>query len=134
MENIEYLGIDCVKSVIDANKLKHPGYKFETLELTNNIGLIRDSELYIIKDVLQHWKLRDIYNFFDKLITKQFKYIIITNSGNQFTDDSELTEYFGNGRGLHCDFLPLKKYGAKLLYNYYGDENKHMCIISKLNE
>jgi hypothetical protein len=73
-ENVDYLGLDCVNSVIESNQQKHPKYKFSTLDILCNIELIRDSDLYIIKDVLQHWKLVDIYNFLDKLVTKKFRY------------------------------------------------------------
>ena len=129
--NIDYLGIDCVKSVIETNKKKFPKYNFTTFEILSNIDLIRDSELYIIKDVLQHWKLNDIYYFLDKLVTKQFKYIIICNNADQKYDDLELTTYIGNGRGLNSKYLPLKKYNAELIMDYVGDEKKHMCIIKK---
>ena len=130
-DNIDYLGLDCVNSVIEKVKEKYPKYNFCTLDILSNIDSIRDSELYIIKDVLQHWKLSDIYKFIDKLITKKFKYIIITNNGVQNHDDLELTTYIGNGRGLNSKFLPLKKYNAELLLEYFGDEPKHMCIIKK---
>jgi lipopolysaccharide biosynthesis glycosyltransferase len=131
INTIDYLGIDCVSSVIETNKKNHPNYKFNTLDILCNTPLIRNSDLYIMKDVLQHWKLTDIYNFLDKLVMKEFKYIIITNNGNQMCDNLELDKYIGIGRGLHSNFLPLKKYNAELLLNYYGGENKHMCIIRK---
>jgi predicted O-methyltransferase YrrM len=130
-DNIDYVGLDCVDFIIEQNKENHPKYNFYTLDILCNIDLIRDSELYIIKDVLQHWKLKDIYDFLDKLVLKNFKYIIITNNGNQTYDDLELNDYIGNGRGLHSNFLPLKKYNAELLLEYNGGEIKHMCIIRK---
>ncbi len=131
VDNVDYVGIDCVKTVIDANKTKFPKYKFEQYDILCNTVKIRDSDLYIMKDVLQHWKLIDIYNFLDVLVKKKFKYIIITNNGNQTTDNLELVEYVGNGRGLHSKYLPLKKYNAVSLFNYYGGENKHMCVIQQ---
>jgi len=132
-DNIDYLGLDCVNSVIEKNKENHPKYKFFRLDILCNIDLIRDSEVYIIKDVLQHWKLKDIYCFLDQLVTKQFKYIIITNNGNQGCHDNELNAYIGKGRGLHSSFLPLQKYNAEPLLDFFGGENKHMCVIKKDN-
>ena len=131
-DNIDYIGYDCVNSVIEKNNKNHPKYKFCTLDILYNVEFIRDSDLCIIKDVLQHWKLVDIYNFLDKLVTKNFKYIIITNNGDQQHDDLELNNIC-NGRGLHSNFLPLKKYNAQPLLEYFGGENKHMCIIIKNN-
>jgi hypothetical protein len=130
-DNIDYIGLDCVNSIIEKNKENHPKYKFYTLDILSNVDLIKDRDLYIIKDVLQHWKLKDIYDFLDKLVKKNFKYIIITNNGNQSYDNLELNAYIGNGRGLNSNFFPLKKYNAELLLEYFGGENKHMCIIKK---
>lgn len=131
LSNIDYLGIDCVKSVIEKNNLKYPQYNFINLDIFCNMDLIRDSEIYIIKDVLQHLKLKDIYILLDYLTTKNFKYIIITNNGNQNEDNLELNSYIGNGRGLNSKYFPLKKYNPIHLLDYYGGENKHMCIIQK---
>jgi hypothetical protein len=75
--------------------------------------------------------LKDIYILLDYLTTKNFKYIIITNNGNQNEDNLELNSYIGNGRGLNSKYFPLKKYNPIHLLDYYGGENKHMCIIQK---
>lgn len=130
LDDIDYVGIDCVESVIQQNKQNHPKYTFCEFDILCNVDLIRDSDLYIMKDVLQHLKLKDIYEFLDKLVLKKFKYIIITNNGHQMCDDFEL-DIIGNGRGLRSDFFPLKKYNAKPLLDYFGGENKHICFITK---
>ena len=116
--------------IIDENKRNHPIYNFYTLDFLCNVDSIRDSDLYIIKDTLQHLKLVDIYDFLDKLVLKKFKYIIITNNGAQYNDNLELNNVI-SGRGLNSNFLPLKKYNAEPLLEYYGGETKHMCIIRK---
>jgi lipopolysaccharide biosynthesis glycosyltransferase len=127
--NIDYLGIDCVENIIEENIKKFPIYNFMTLNILNNIQIVRDSDLYIIKDVLQHLKLYDIYFLLDNLIKKKFKYIIISNNGNQNYDNLELYDYMGIGRGLHSNYLPLKKYNPITLLDYEADEYKHVCII-----
>ena len=129
LDNIDYQGLDCVNFVIENNKKKYPKYKFFTLDILCNIDLIRDSDVYIIKDVFQHWKLKDIYDFLDKLVMKKFKYIIITNNSSQTYDNLELNQYIGTGRGLNSNFLPLKKYNAEPIFDYFGGENKQVCII-----
>jgi len=126
--NVDYLGIDCVKKVIDANRLAHPTYKFENFDILSNLDKIRDSEVYVIKDVLQHLRLEDVYVLLDALTKKCFKYIIITNNANQTYDDLEVRS-IGVGRGFHSKYLPLKKYKAIPLLDYYGAENKHVCMI-----
>ena len=136
LDNIDYLGLDCVNSIINENKIKYNTYKFQTLDVINNLHKIRHSDLYIIKDVLQHWEIKYIYKLLDFLVTwRLFKYIVITNNGNQNVDLLELNCYFGIGRGLHSKYLPLKKYNAKPLLDYFGGEGdkgefkKHMCMI-----
>lgn len=130
LKDIDYLGIDCVKNIIKNNKINYPNFSFINLDVLSNINTIRNSDLYIIKDVLQHWKLKDIYFFLDNIVKKKFKYIIITNYSCQNSDDQELNEYIGNSRGLNSKYLPLKKYNAYPLLDYYGDEDKHICIIN----
>ena len=135
LENIDYLGIDCVQSVVNNNIKNHQNqyenknYSFKALNILNELDSIRNSDLYILKDILQHWKLSDIYKLLDTLITKNFKYIIITNNAEQYNDNLELDHYLGIGRGLHSNYLPLKKYNPIPLFDYYGDENKHVCMI-----
>lgn len=129
-DQIDYLGIDCVKDVIEKNKTNHSKYSFEYLDILKNLEKIRDSELYIIKDVLQHWQLRYIYSFLDYLTThKKFNYILIINGSNQQKDDQELDRYLGYGRGLNSQFLPLKKYNPIKLLDFRADENKEICLI-----
>ena len=131
--DFDYLGIDCVNSLIENNKKMHPDYNFIHSDFFSKKEEIRDSELYIIKDVIQHWKLDRIYNFLDYLTeNKNFKYIIITNSGDQSFDNQDKINDFGSARPLHSRFLPLKKYKAVTLLDYtFADEYKHMCIINK---
>jgi len=130
LSNIDYLGIDCVDFVIQQNKEKYPNYKFTSMNILNNLHSIRDSDIYILKDILQHWTIKDIYSLIDNLVSKNFKYIIITNNANQNSDNLELNSVI-SGRGLHSRYLPLRKYNAIPILDYYGGENKHLCIIQK---
>lgn len=130
--DVEYLGIDCVKKVIIENRKKFSNFKFESMNILKNIDKIPSADLYVLKDVLQHWKLNDIYFFLDKLIQKEYKYILIVNNANQNVENLEL-KGIRSGRGLHSNYLPLKKYNIYKSLNYDGGEKKHLCIISKKN-
>lgn len=127
--NIDYLGIDCVKSVIDENRKNYPKYKFLNFDILENLNQIPNSDLFILKDVLQHLKLQNIYKILDFLISRNFKYILITNYGQQKKDDQELDDYLGVGRGLNCNYLPLKKYNPIHIMDYNGGELKNVCLI-----
>jgi hypothetical protein len=130
-ENINYVGFDCVKKIIDRNTLKYPKYKFSFIDVIDNFELIPNCDLFIIKDVLQHWDTESIYTFLDNLISnKCFKYILITNNANQSKDNLNLNSFFGNGRGLNANYLPLKKYNPKIVLEYFADEFKQISLIT----
>ncbi len=131
LQPIDYLGIDCVAEVIASNKARHPDYAFKHIDVVASPESIRSSEVYIIKDVLQHLRIKDIYKLLDALTAKQFKCIIVTNCKNQQVDDQELPDVdnVANARGLSAAFYPLKKYAAVPLFEYNGGGDKQACII-----
>ena len=121
--DISYTGYDAYKKVIDYNSTQCslPKYSFEHLDFCNNKESIINGELCILKDVLQHWSLDNIYKFLDYLVeNKKFKYILICNCCNQITDNTDIPD--GEWRHLSCNFLPLKKYNPIKLYNYSRKE------------
>ena len=121
--DISYTGYDTYKKVIDYNISQHLLTKFNFIHLDfyNNKESIENGELCILKDVIQHWCLDNIYNFLDYLVeNKIFKYILICNCCNQYKDDTDILN--GGGRPLSCAFFPLKKYNPKKLYNYNSKE------------
>jgi len=126
--DISYRGYDVYKNVIEFNSSQYPKskFKFVHLDFYNEKDEIQGGDLCILKDVLQHWPLKDIYEFLDYLVeSKKFKYILICNCGYQDTDDTDIQ--IGNFRCLSCDFLPLKKYNAKKVYNY---NTKEVSVIT----
>ena len=127
-ENLDilYTGYDTYKKIIDYNSKKHslPKYKYKYsfihLDFCNKENII-NGEMCILKDVLQHWSLHNIYTFLDYLVEeKKFKYILICNCCNQTQDDTDIVN--GEFRQLSCDYLPLKKYNPTKLYNYHTKE------------
>jgi len=114
--DILYTGYDAYKKVIDYNSTQYslPKYSFTHLDFING-------ELCILKDVIQHWSLDNIYLFLDYLIEiKKFKYILICNCSNQIQDNTDIKN--GEWRQLSCEYLPLKKYNPIKLYNYNSKE------------
>jgi hypothetical protein len=121
--DILYTGYDTYKKVIDYNSKEYslPKFTFNHLDFCNHKEKIVNGELCILKDVLQHWSLEDIYTFLDYIIEqKKFKYILICNCCDQITDNTNIEN--GEWRNLSCDFLPLKKYNPQKLYNYHHKE------------
>lgn len=126
--DIKYSGYDTYKKVIDYNSTQYslPKYKFTHLDFLNNKEDIADGELCIIKDVLQHWSLNNIYTFLDYLIdTEKFKTIMIVNCSQQIQDNPDIND--GEWRPLSCNFLPLSKYGGKTLFKW---DTKELSVIT----
>ena len=125
--DILYTGYDTYKKIINYNSTQYskPKYSFIHLDFYNNKENIINGDLCILKDVIQHWCLDNIYTFLDYLITtKKFKYILICNCCNQTQDNTDIKN--GEWRELSCDYLPLKKYNPVKLYNY---NTKEVSII-----
>lgn len=121
--DVNYLGYDAYKKIIDYHNSTHDSdkYNFIHLDFCNNKENIQGADLCILKDVIQHWKLDNIYGFLDYLcLTKKFKYILICNCCKNSKDNIEIVD--GDWRPLSCDNYPLKKYNAVKLYNYNSKE------------
>jgi hypothetical protein len=126
--DIKYTGYDTYKKLIDYNSKQHllPKYSFIHLDFYNNKENIINSDLCILKDVIQHWKMDEIYNFLDYLVDcKKFKYIIICNCCNQTKDNPDND---GRSTPLSINFFPLKKYNPIKLYNYKSKEVSVICV------
>ena len=121
--NIIYTGYDTYKKVIDYNIILYPEqkYNFKHLDFYTNKESIVEGDMCILKDVIQHWSLKEIYIFLDYLTeSKKFKYILLINCCNQKKDNEDCV--IGDWRQLSCNFLPLKKYNAIKMYNYNSKE------------
>ena len=122
--NVEYTGYDTYKKIVDYNNKKYENdysINFKHLDFYTYRDQIKSADLCIIKDVIQHWKLEEIYTFLDYIVaSKKFKYILICNCGYQQSDNTNIET--GGWRPLSCDFFPLKKYDAIKKYNYISKE------------
>ena len=120
--DIKYTGYDAYEKVIEYNKSTHSEdkYTFNHLDFYNNKESIQGGDLCILKDVIQHWTMDEIYIFMDYLTTsKKFKYIILCNCCNQTQDNPDNT---GRSIPLSIKYLPLKKYEPIKLFNYHTKE------------
>ena len=86
----------------------------------NNKENILNGELCILKDVIQHWQMDEIYTFLDFLVeNKVFKYILICNCCNQRINNPKNNE---RNQPLSSDLFPLKKYKPVKVYKYHSKE------------
>ena len=120
---VAYTGYDAYKKIVDYNKTQCslPKYSFIHLDFCNHKERIVSGDLCILKDVIQHWSLEEIYTFLDYLVeNKKFKHILICNCGHQTEDNTTIRT--GECRQLSCIYLPLKKYNAVKVFAYNGKE------------
>jgi len=76
--DVEYLGIDTVPAVVEANRKRFgPRYRFECRDVTND--KLPPTDLLLMKDVLQHWPNSAIQTFLPRL--KNYRFAILTNDG-----------------------------------------------------
>jgi hypothetical protein len=127
--DILYTGYDVYESVIEYNKKKYPStkYSFIHLDFCNEKENIINGDMCILKDVLQHWSLDNIYSFLDYLVeSNKFKYILICNCCNQKEDNTSIKN--GEFMYLNSKYLPLKKYNPLVVYEY---NTKEVSIIER---
>lgn len=129
----EYLGIDCVESLIVSHN-KTYGRDTINFKFLDNLNSFFDykSELLIIKDVIQHWTNDEILFFLEK-IQDNHDYILITNSSEQ-TEEWQEEPY--RSRPLTANLYPLKQFKPTILkaYKIYnGTHNKEISLITKKN-
>jgi 2-polyprenyl-3-methyl-5-hydroxy-6-metoxy-1,4-benzoquinol methylase len=88
----QYLGLDCVASVIEnnTNQYGQDNIIFQQRDITKQhiIGY----DLVILKDVIQHWDDADIVECLDKLVQNN-KFVFITN-GFKFLRDATRNDWF----------------------------------------
>jgi len=119
---VKYTGYDIYREVIDANNVKYKNRRFIFLDIIKDWENLEPADVCIIKDVLQHWLLKDIYQFLDNIaLSRKFKYILICNCCGQERDNMDMY-YIGGFRELSAKYYPLKRYDAKILYTYHTKE------------
>jgi hypothetical protein len=117
--NIKYTGYDVYEKIISNHQKKYSEdkYNFINMDAFSQKENIVNSDLCILKDVIQHWSISCIDAFIGYLIeNKKFKYILICNCGNQDVDNTDIL--IGDFRPLSCKFNPLKKYNAIKVFEY----------------
>jgi hypothetical protein len=126
--DVKYIGYDAYEGVIKQHKSeKYPSkYDFIHLDFKAFKEDIKTADLCIIKDVLQHWSLGDIYEFMDYIVeSKKFKYILLCNDYINAVENSDIEN--GQWRALSLDKLPLSKYNP---VNVYSWDTKMVGLIT----
>lgn len=85
---VTYVGIDCVSSVIESAVASGFGPQFQFIEADVNECELPDADLYIVKDVLQHWPSDTARDFLRKFFESRPNADILAVNCNDQTSDS----------------------------------------------
>ena len=122
----EYLGIDCVKSVIENNikKYENQNIKFAH-KIVNDDYIPKGYDLIIIKDVIQHWVDEDILNYLNQILINN-KFVFSTN-GYKFMRDKKKNDLKNRDINNKYRYHPvdIDKYPLSEFKEYVLIENKH---------
>lgn len=124
---IQYLGIDIASHIIKENQGLYgkDNVRFLCKNLIDYKGILPYADLWIIKDVFQHWSNKDISDFLTLMFECQcFKYILLTNTN---TEDSNRDISPGQFRPLNPKMSPLVEYNPVILEYENG---KAICLIT----
>eukprot|EP00933_Yihiella_yeosuensis_P031720 TRINITY_DN2529_c3_g1_i2.p1 TRINITY_DN2529_c3_g1~~TRINITY_DN2529_c3_g1_i2.p1 ORF type:complete len:270 (-),score=33.66 TRINITY_DN2529_c3_g1_i2:126-935(-) len=120
---VEYVGYDVVLPVIQENTQNwgDQGYKFEHLEFSTKVADIKDAELYILKDVLQHWSSARIRTFLSALLSSK------RNLRYDWPEDDIVD---GGWRPLVASRSPLSDFSPNVLLRFPSLPNsKEVCVV-----
>jgi hypothetical protein len=127
--DIDYTGIDCVSFIVSMlQKLYKDNnhIRFLCYDVFSQKEDIPAADLFLLKDILQHWKNKYVYEFLDYMVSvHKHTTFMIVNSCKQFQDDQD-TYRDGYFRNLSALFLPLKKYNPEVVFKY---NDKEVSII-----
>lgn len=131
-EDITYCGYDVYENVIMYNTRKYANHEFHFMDIVKDITKVKNADLYIIKDVLQHLNYDSIFYMLDNIIKyKKAKYVLITND----TTDKNYADIVNGGyRPINWDGLHFIKYVTESVfkYNIKNDPRVKEIVLIKL--
>jgi hypothetical protein len=140
---IEYNGYDVYSDLINHLQTEYdkPKFNFTHLDIFKNKDQIKDADLFVIKDVMQHWDDSATKEFVDWIIkTNKFKFVLITNCS---PGRNGMTQEGSNGgwRGLSCEhpifknrgFVPMLRYHTKEVMLYTSNTSPMKKIYEIIN-
>jgi hypothetical protein len=126
--DIEYIGVDVVEHLIENHRINYPNINFIVQDLIEiDWNSIPNSDLYFIKDVLQHWPNENIVLWIDTFFRKKpNSNLIIVNCDLEnirqlpqwVNHTSDRNMKIGEFKPLCKKHYPLSKYDIVELFSY----------------
>ena len=134
-DNVNYLGVDCVESVIQYNvkNYKKNNIDFKCNSIFNLDDFFNtDIDLVIIKDVLQHLSDNEIEEVLTKLLKKPFKYLLITNAYSKEKIKRDVNNRYRYAK-LNVNHYPLNKFfNNKNILDKFNYQYKEVVLIKNI--
>lgn len=127
LSEYSYIGVDCVKDIVTYNNRK---FGKQNVEFIHNDGSNADNlptgDVYVVKDVMQHWTNIYVVNFLKKVIAqKKCRFIVVVNDYQQETETQDV-KHLGDTRPLNSQLNPLKQFDPEVI-KCYG--SKQISVI-----
>lgn len=114
--DVEYTGYDIYSPLIESHKkvpqYQNPKWSFEFKHCYADRDTMKDADMLVMKDVLQHWTDIEVKDFMDWLTTcGKYKYALLVNTPETEAQGSYVLDTPGRWRGLsekHPLFVPYK--------------------------
>ncbi|CAK9045932.1 unnamed protein product [Durusdinium trenchii] len=132
---VDYVGYDVVLPVIQENRARwaetafaRSTVRFEHLDFSQRVSDVDDAELYILKDVLQHWSSMRIQLFLQELRSSKpaMRFILLCNCAAP-EDWPEDDCKDGGWRPLFAKNPPLKDFDPEVLLRFPSLPNMKAC-------
>ena len=129
--NIKYIGVDIVESLITSHLTKFPEKQFLCKDISK-YNYFDNVDIIIIRDVIFHLKNDDILSIFDNIKNK-FKFLIITSCNNNENTDNFNKWYFSEKNILIEPFNKLQNFIIKIeesIFNRNAFIYSHDCFYN----
>lgn len=85
---IDYVGYDIVDALIAQNRARHPGRRFEVLDITTQVP--PPADLMFSKDLVNHLFERDVWAALHNMAASGSRYLMITSNTGEENSELEL--------------------------------------------
>lgn len=124
LDDVSYRGWDVVQELIEENKKKNlkPNFHIECKDVL--VDRIPKVDLIICRDLLIHFPFKEIWEFLEKVVESNSKYLLVTC----YTIDSNACDIeLGQCRAVNLEVLPFKFHRA-LFYIKEEERGKFMVL------
>lgn len=121
---VRYTGLDVSGIALErARKTAPTSFKFSQFDAFSDV--LPEADLLIVKDVLQHWPIKEIIRFLPQ--TSRFRFSLLTN-GYAATANRNSEIDLGNFRPLDLLAAPFQVKGANI-FSFQSDDFKMTTLI-----